>query len=235
MKPQELIQLKNTFSEHARLKHEQKLIYQRDQMQEKMKRKQAERDEDFDMFMTIVLANQADLQSFQNMLDDYETKATQRILELQNQLDQQLSKQREMLENAYVLPDGRRVFKYKDENKVIDEFGKNVSSDVIDANKIPDHHPHGEAYKANIDNIAQTRKDTKETIKFRDRVNEMQEELEQGKVSKDRLEDLKSEFDDIIPDSLRPEKHVHLEAPEIKAPASDVEQKTITPTTGTGL
>lgn len=235
MKPQELIHLKNTFSERARIKHDQQLAFQRDQMQEKMKRKQAERDENFDMFITIALASQADLQSFQNMLDDYEAKATQRILELQNKLDQQLSKQKEMLDNAYVLPDGRRVFKFKNTDKVIDEFGENVSPDKITANEIPDHHPDGEAYKANIDNIAQTRKDTKETIKFRDRVNEMQEELDQGKVSEDRLNDLKSEFDDIMPDSLRPEEHVQPEKPSVNTTATELEQKAIIPSSSTGL
>ncbi|GAA6210958.1 hypothetical protein NBRC116602_06980 [Hyphomicrobiales bacterium 4NK60-0047b] len=235
MKPQELIHLKNTFSERARMKHDQKLTNQREQIQEKQKRKQAERDEDFDMFMTVVLASQDDIQSFQNILDEYESKATERILDLQNQLDQQLIKQQEMLNNAYVLPDGRRVFKYKNTDKIIDEFGKKVSSDVIDTDFIPDHHPDGETYQSTFDNISKTREQRKEAIEFRDRVNEMQDEIDQGKVSEDRLNDLKSEFDDIMPDSLRPEEHVQPEKPSVNTTASEVEQKAIIPTNNTGL
>ncbi|MEM1163508.1 MAG: hypothetical protein AAGJ28_21455, partial [Pseudomonadota bacterium] len=56
-----------------------------------------------------------------------------------------------LLEGAFIMPDGRRVFKSEDGQRVYDEFGKEVGRDGIDPDLIPDGLPAWESYEAETD------------------------------------------------------------------------------------
>ncbi|MCV6575106.1 MAG: hypothetical protein OIF58_05160 [Cohaesibacter sp.] len=223
MKPDDPIQLSENFLRRARLKRDQEFHLQRERQQTKDRQERHDQDDNLDILLTVAMATEQEVAVFRARLDDYEERATKHILALQRKLDQEMVEKNAMLDQAYILDDGRRVFKIHDEQRVIDEFGQDVSPDIIVPDEVPNHHPDGKLFIGTLNSLSKTHEALEKTIKFRDRVNEMQDEVDQGKISKDRLQELEQEFEDIMPDILKTENA----APEQKSEAApDREVKT---------
>ena len=95
-------------------------------------------DEMSSLVADAVMATQIQIVEFEAKLDIYDQATVEALIENQILLDAVRSRLNSMLDQAYVMKDGRRVFKSEDGSTVIDEFGKNVSAEEIDPERIPD-------------------------------------------------------------------------------------------------
>lgn len=94
----------------------------------------------------VVLVTQIQIEEFEAKLDAYDEATVIALMENQEMLDAIRAEIQSMLASAYVMEDGRRVFKSEEGSFVIDEFGENVSRDEIDFDMIPDDKPSAETY-----------------------------------------------------------------------------------------
>lgn len=78
------------------------------------------------------------LDAYETKLDSQDIAVTKALMENQLELERLFALREQILEAAFVLPDGRRVFKSEDGITVYDESHAIVGLNVIDPNDIPD-------------------------------------------------------------------------------------------------
>lgn len=135
---------------------------------------------------------EARLNSYETKLDAYDVAITKALIENQELMDVLLAYRGEYLSAAYVLEDGRRVFKSEDGNLVKDEFRVVVGLEEIDPREIPDHHPTTETFFGNEDAIANTKEERQNLHQAQDKVDQSREQIaaarEKIQIARDRVE-----------------------------------------------
>lgn len=91
------------------------------------------------------MATPTQVEEFEIKLDSYDEAIVTALMENQELLDAVRNEITAMLSQAYVLEDGRRVFKTEDGTQVFDEFGTEVQADEVDPLQIDDSLPTWEA------------------------------------------------------------------------------------------
>ncbi|WP_171173706.1 hypothetical protein [Ruegeria sp. HKCCD8929] len=161
----------------------------------------------------MTMATQMEIEQFEIRLSSYEEATVVALLENQERLDAVNVRLLAMLDQAYVMDDGRRVFRTMDGLQVFDEFGQEVSHDEIDPAMISDEHPFWEDYQPAFAEQQALMNERDELLAFQERLDEAREEIADGEISKAELEDLDAELADMMPPSVRP--HVPgMEMPE---------------------
>ncbi len=89
--------------------------------------------------VSVIIASEIQIAEFEAKLDVYDTAITEALMDNRERLDFIEKRLAEtelrlqvMLEQAYIIEDGRRVFKSEDGSFVIDEFGEEVTPDEVD-------------------------------------------------------------------------------------------------------
>ncbi len=100
-------------------------------------------------FAFAVLASEMDIAAFAVKLDTYDTATVEALHDNEVALAKVQEKLRVMLDKAYVLPDGRKVFKTEEGTRIFDENGAEVKD--FDPNRIEDWRPRAEAYLAGFE------------------------------------------------------------------------------------
>lgn len=98
---------------------------------------EADEAEFVDMALSIVSAEV--IADFRVELDTYDEATTAALQDVVERLDIAQQRVDDILEQAHVLPDGRRVFKTKDGLRVFDEHGVELAPSEIDPDEIADH------------------------------------------------------------------------------------------------
>ena len=126
-----------------------------------------------------------------------------------------------MLDQAYVMDDGRRVFKSEDGSYVIDEHGQRVSPDELDFDLISRDKPTAEQYRAGLDARQSLLQEKKKILEFQEKLDDAREKIEDGDLSKQELDDLDAELNAAMPQSVK--RHAAHIAPDDQTPdlASD--------------
>ena len=130
-----------------------------------------------------------------------------------------------MLERAYVMEDGRRVFKSEDGVTVIDEFGETVDREVLDPNLVPNNGDTSERYMERFkfkqetleiesnalanrqklfdaaDNIEELKEHSADA---RAKITEYRERIEDGGLTVEEIEGFDAELLDAMPPSTLP-------------------------------
>jgi hypothetical protein len=181
----------------------------------------AEQDGQFDDVLTVSLALSENIAVFRRELDDMQQKALERILYLQQQRDALMTEKQTLLDNAFVLDDGQRVFRSNDATYVIDENGDEVSADIINPEQISGEYSNAEDYKSTIGSLENVDKDLGEAITFHERIEDLQERAGQEVLSQAELEALKLELDEITPDSFKPDTLDTKIEPDVKISSSE--------------
>jgi len=184
-----------------------------------------------DLAISVVLATAAEVASFQAELDDYRTATTKALIENERRLEHVQAELDDMLAKAYVLPDGRRVFKTEDGLRVFDEHGVELAADDVDPDLIEDWRPRAEGYiKRHYTKLELL--DEKDALhSFEERVELADERAKSGEMTKDELRDLRNELETSIPLSARQEMAGYQE-PSIPAAARDFGFAATKPTSG---
>ncbi|GAB5470458.1 MAG: hypothetical protein Kilf2KO_34880 [Rhodospirillales bacterium] len=162
---------------------------QRERVEERKERAEAKADaeETIDTLILLQRASPERMALMSDRLNLHQEKVIEALLANQDALDQTQDKLDGMLEEAYVLEDGRRVFKTRDGTQVFDEHGEEVA---MDADAIEDHRPRWETLrdtKADSDALLQERD---ALLTYQKELDEAQERLESGDLTTADMDDL---------------------------------------------
>lgn len=151
----------------------------------------------------VTMAEPVQIQTFQAEITEYDASTIQAILENKHILENLYQKRDEMLDSAYQLEDGRRVFKSEDGKRVYDEEGQLVSPDIIHPDEIEDFRPKAEDYLGVLDDINKHKDIEQKLHDYQDKLDAAQERLENGEISQKELDDLRKSLQDEMPIEVR--------------------------------
>lgn len=184
------------------LKQKESLIAQ----QERIKRKDAEERteaEEQEFAEVMVLATAAQISAFNERMDLYDSAGVEALMINERELREVKLQLDKSLLQATQLPDGRRVFKSEDGAKVFDEFGKEVSSELIVPEQIEDAKERFEPYWAKVTKAQELTEERQELHDFQTKLDETREKANKEGVTEDELEKLKADIDAAAPQRVR--------------------------------
>ncbi|MEO1193318.1 MAG: hypothetical protein AAFY02_16265 [Pseudomonadota bacterium] len=161
----------------------------RDRIEEKKERAEARADAE-ELTDTLILLQRASperIAQLNDRMDLHQEKLVEALLANQDALDETQERLDGMLEEAYVLEDGRRVFKTRDGTQVFDEQGQSVQ---MDADAIENHRPVWETFQATTENRNALRHERALLLTYQQRLDEAQERLESGDLSTADMDEL---------------------------------------------
>ena len=185
-------------------RHEQE---RREKIEEKM-------DDDLAAFASeVVMATAIQMREFEIRLDSYDEATVAALMENQEALDAVRERLEAYLAHAYVMEDGRRVFKTEDGTQVFDEFGGEVMPDELDFDLIGDDRPSWESVQPDILLEQQLSAEREEILNYQAKLDEAREEISTGEISEADLDELDAELLDLMPDSVREHAGIELNKP----------------------
>ena len=179
------------------------------QQQEVEERKRRERNDDMDkdvadlVDLALVVISEAQAREFRFEIDRYDTATVNALYENEKALEQIQTQLDEMLAQAYVLPDGRRVFKTEDGLRVFDEHGKEVSNEFIDPNEIADHLPRWERFQLGLERRDALIDERADLTGYQDKLDDARERLDAGEMTQDEYDQLRKDLVDDMPAAVR--------------------------------
>lgn len=180
------------------------------------------RTEDNGNVFSVAVATAVQLETFERKLDAYDTAIVTALMENQRELDHVRDQINEMLSHAYVLEDGRRVFKSEDGSYVIDEHGKDVSSDELDFDFISPSQPTAQQFLKATAEEAELVQERERILEFQEKVDAARDQENGGEISESELDELDAELSTAVPKSVK----VYLpERMNPTANAPDIRQK----------
>ena len=211
-----MVQLSKHFASEGRSRHSEWLRQQRwfikAQQDHQRRESDLERQEDSLTALggDLIMATQAQIESFEVRLDTYDQATVEALMENQELLDAVNDRIDAMLSQAYVMEDGRRVFRTEDGTQVFDEHGE-LSPDEIDPSL-----PTWEAYAPLMHESARLTAERTEILEFQDRLDDAREQIAEGEISEADLEALDADLLEAMPDAVR-------------AHVPDIEPREVTP------
>ncbi len=165
----------------------------------------------------VIMATQIQIEEFEARLDAYDEATVIALMENQEKLDdinRRLSEVeiriQDMLDRAYVMEDGRRVFLTADRTQAFDEQGTEISRDELDFGLVPKSNPTWEsisgAFSEQDELLAEYKKtalERQQILEFQEKVDQARERVADGELTKDDLDDLDAELADAVPPSVK--------------------------------
>jgi hypothetical protein len=153
----------------------------------------------------LIMATANELAAFDVTVNHYETATYEALIENERLLDLVRREQEQMLEKAYTLPDGRKVFESEDGLRVFDTEGNELDASVITPEEIEDWRPKYEAFQADRDELAALEAQRAEIIAYQERLALAREQVEDGDISQADLAELERDLAAEMPDAVRNE------------------------------
>lgn len=126
---------------------------------------------------------------------------------------------RDMLAQALVLPDGRRIFRTEDGTRVFDEHGEEISGDEVDPSNIADDRPSWEDYQGAKAEEERLEREQKGLQERQEQLDQAAQDLDAGALNEKDLDALEGEFGPGVNDPAQQQsrpvqaKTTHLNAP----------------------
>ncbi len=167
--------------------------FQRQHEERKDRERNADRADDAvtELAAVAVMATEAQLAEFRIELDQYDAAVVEALDENTRELEKVRAELDEMLSRAYVLDDGRRVFKMDDGITVIDEFGEELSPDVIDPDAIEDWRPGGNRFLDRFHAERDLVQRREELLDLQKDLDEARDLADEGDLTADELSELR--------------------------------------------
>ena len=179
------------------------------QQQEVDERKRRERDDDMEKDvadladLAVVIISEAQARELRFDIDRYDTATVNALYENEQALERVQAQIDKMFTQAYVLPDGRRVFKTEDGQQVFDEHGEELDPSFIDPDMIEDWRPRWEPVKQALDQREALIKERTDLIGYQDKLDAARERLEAGDMTQDEYDRLREDLVEDMPDAVR--------------------------------
>lgn len=146
-----------------------------------------------DFAASFALADPLEIQAYRAELDEYDALTVEAIMENREILDRLYAERDAMLERAYQLEDGTRVFKSEDGLRVYSEKGDLVPRSKIDPDEIGDKFEKAEPYLSVRQEIKKHRLIEKNLHEFQEHLDEDRELADSGNMTKDELAERREE------------------------------------------
>lgn len=186
--------------------------------------------EDFADLAAITMLTSAETATFRAELDRYDTATVIALQENERALEMARKRLDEILLRAYVLPDGRRVFKTQDGSRVFDETGAEIDPSIITPDQIGDQHPRWEEFRSARSDIERIAAEREAILQYQQRLDEARERLNSGDMTREEYDRLRGELRAEMPEAVR--RHVPgIEDERDPALASEAEPKPVTAST----
>lgn len=181
-------------------REQQRLVQLRDERRQKEKDRN---DDHLNDAMAAVAATLEQIRAFEEKLDLYDEAIVKALMENEEKLVAAKAETDALLEQAYIMEDGRRVFRTEDGTKMFDEQGQKIGSEELDADLIGPERPTWEAFDS-----ARTKEDVlveerQKIIEFQEEVDSARDQIAEGDTSKAELNDLDAELKMLTPPSVR--------------------------------
>ncbi|WP_375228633.1 hypothetical protein [Roseobacter sp. S98] len=145
----------------------------------------------------------ARLRRLNNRLETHQSAVIEALLDNQERLDEANLRLQLLLDTAFVLPDGRRVFKSEDGITVIDEHGAQVGADELDPDMIDDRYPTAEAWLAAKEHHQKISEERQDLLEYQSKLDQAQILIDQGGLSADDFDDLESLMNEDVPQAVK--------------------------------
>ena len=159
-----------------------------------------------DFLQVLVIASVLDarLQELAERTNTHQLAVIEALQNNRDRLDVVEDRIDTLLGEAYVLEDGRRVFKTEDGIRVFDEFGAELDGDDIDPDRIGRNRPSWETYEAETRKRDRLQTERDELLDYQEKLDRAQEKLEAGAMTREDADDLDDLLNNNVPDAVRP-------------------------------
>lgn len=153
--------------------------------------------------LETALASPAQVKAFRVDLDRYDTKTVEALMDNQEAMEAVRGRIDDMLGKAAVLPDGRRVFKTMDGQRVFDEHGQALSRDLIDPASIDDKKPKWETFSGEKGKWQSLNEERKALLDYQAKLDDARARLDKGEITEQELSETKADLTATMPDAVR--------------------------------
>lgn len=197
--------LRSSFGRGANAQAYQLVQWQRHQAQIRDRRQKQESHNDqaselLDAVLTV--ATTEEIESFRVELDSFDVATVDALQENAAQIEQVEEQLEEMLNQAHVLSDGRRVFKTEDGLRVFDEHGEQLGSSVIDPAYISDDNVNWESFSQKRNTLESLNAERSELIEYQEKLDLARDELDVGDITANDLDAMKEDLKASMPDAV---------------------------------
>ncbi|WP_299870691.1 hypothetical protein [uncultured Hoeflea sp.] len=209
----------------------------RDEREERQRKERVEdnaEQEMIDIAITTVIATTEQIADFHLKLDKYDEMTVEALMRNEKALQFIRTQMDALLVRAYVLEDGRRVFKTQDGKSVFDENGAEVGRDTIEPESIPDVAPRWEEFDTLRQQEQALIDQQNQLIEFQDKLDEARELSSEDGFTKGELEELEADLESGMP-PLFANDHIGVGAVNLLSPISADSTLTQVPATAGGL
>jgi len=204
-----MVQLGEHFASEGRSRHSEWLRQQRwfikAQQDHKRREEVLERQEDSlsALGSEAIIATQMQIDAFEVRLNSYDEATVLALMENQELLDAVNDRINAMLARAYVMEDGRRVFRTEDGTQVFDEFGGEVGEAELHPDQIDPSLPSWEAFSSEIGQLQELQAERTDILDFQERVDAAHEQIAGGEISEADLDALDADLLAMMPPAVR--------------------------------
>lgn len=162
--------------------------------------------DDHDSAVTVMLVTELDQieeQELRISIERHDQAVIQALIENEERLAAANRRVEQLLDEAYVLPDGRRVFKTEDGTRVFDEFGQEVGRDELDPGLVDDFRPHWESFSTEADARHALITERQDLLEYQQKLDEARERMDAGDMDAGELTELDRMMREDAPDAVR--------------------------------
>lgn len=151
----------------------------------------------------LTVATAAEIEAFSIELNTYDVATIEALQANGAQIEQVEERLGRLLQQAFVLPDGRRVFKTEDGLRVFDEFGVEQNALEIDPAEIADELPRWETVEPVILERDALIAERSSLLDYQEKLDLARDDLDAGDISVDDFNALKDNLKSSMPDAVR--------------------------------
>lgn len=194
-------------SDEAATLREEGFRRQSERIEKRQEETRADQAETSDLLTAIIAsgnpADAARLKKLDQRVGLHQNAVIEALQDNQERLDAADLLLRQLLDEAYTLPDGRRVFKSEDGTTIIDEHGVQVGREDIDPDMIDNRYPTAETWLTAKENHQKISQERAELVDYQNKLDQAQTLIDQGGLSDDDFADLDALMTSDVPDAVR--------------------------------
>ena len=149
-------------------------------------------------------------------LDRYDTKLIEALMDNEQARKIVREKIDSLLGNAHTLPDGRRIFKTTDGQKVFDEHGQELSRDLIDPDLIDDKKSKWEPFRDAQLEDARLMRERQQLLDYQGKLDEARARVDKGNLTERDLKEIDDRLSADMPDAVRQKLGIEQPKTEMK-------------------
>lgn len=223
--------LRREFKGRAEAAALQRFFREQEEQRERRERKEDIEDDAAELIeATALIVSASEIEDFKIDLDRYDAAMITALQRNEEELARVRESLNQYLAKAYVLSDGRRVFKTEDGQHVYDEYGQEVDASVVAPDEIADNLPRWEEVDDLVEKRNALEAERAELLEYQTKLDEARERLDSGEITQEEFDKMREDLIAAMPEAVReqiPELAEEKDA-DAKASAAPVEQLDIT-------